>query len=330
MDNLEGILNKVRGLLAKADSTTFPAEAKALRAGAEALMFKYRLDESQLTAEQKAERNFNVQWRTITLCAQGSDMLSTYYAIMAECCRHMDVMYRSDWEHNPETGLLEYVMHVCGYGSDLAFVDMLFTSAALEFRQAMEPQVDKSLSDQVNAYRLRMAGMGGKEIALKLYGRDDKALRPKVRKMFADEAVKRGEDPAPLLGKGVNVKIYRESYAQGFRGAWAVRLMTMRTERGGEGGLVLAGRADAIKEAFYDKYPGARPKAAVEGQTGVRQHQCPKCQAAKSGYCRDHAWLRPSRSRSKVRYANPAGVARGQDAARRVDVGSYGTKGIGA
>jgi hypothetical protein len=321
VDNLENILNKVRGLLAKADSTNFPEEAKALRAGAEALMFKYRLDESQLTAEEKAAQHFSIQWRDIVMCTHGSKFTSTYYSIMSEVCLHMDVKYSTGWETNQDTGELEYVAHVCGYGSDLAFVDVLFTSAALAFRDKLEPQVDPSLSDQENAYRLRMAGMGGREIALKMYGKDDKHLRPKVRKMFADEAVKRGEDPAPLMGKGVNVKLYQESFAQGFRGSWAVRLMTMRSERGSEGGLVLAGRKDAIAEAFYDRFPHMRPKARIEGETGIRQHVCPKCQAAKSGYCRDHAWLRPKMGRARVRYANPVGVARGQDAARSVDIG---------
>lgn len=328
MDNLENILNKVRGLLAKADSTTFPAEAESLRTKAEALMFKYRLDESQLTAEEKAERNFSVQWRTIVMCGNDSPFASTYMSMMAQACLHMDVKYRTDWQLNQAEGTYEYVAHVVGYGSDLAFVDMLFTSAALAFRAQMEPVVDRTLSDQVNAYRLRMAGMGGREIAIALYGKDDKALRPKVRKMFADEAIARGEDPAPLMGKGVNVQRYRESYAQGFRGAWSTRLFIMRQERGGEGGIVLASRAEAINEAFYVRYPDARPKAKIEGETGVRQHVCPKCQKAKSGYCRDHGWMRPRRGR--VQYANSAGLARGADAARSVDIGRHGSGKLGS
>src|SRR5690606_29427780 len=49
------ILERVRMLLAKAESTTFAAEAETFTAGAQALMARHRIDAALLAAEQGSE-----------------------------------------------------------------------------------------------------------------------------------------------------------------------------------------------------------------------------------------------------------------------------------
>jgi hypothetical protein len=48
---------------------------------------------------------------------------------------------------------------------------------------------------------------------------------------------------------------------------------------------------------------------------------CEKCQRAKSGYCRDHSYLRPSTAQYRERAHSPAGERAGRAAARSVDLG---------
>lgn len=50
----ERVLEKVRALLAKAESTTFPHEAEAFTAKAQELLSRYRLDEALATAEGRS------------------------------------------------------------------------------------------------------------------------------------------------------------------------------------------------------------------------------------------------------------------------------------
>jgi hypothetical protein len=325
MSELDDILRKVSALLAQANHpNTGPQEAEAFRQKAEAMMLKYRIDESNLTAEAKMAQSITVQWRTIVVCQADSEFRQNYIRLMMDCVRHFDC--RTDWVRTvrrEETATyytvsdMDCVLTVCGYESDLRFIEALFTSAALAFSQRLEPKYDASLSDQMNAYLMRSAGMEGHRIAMAIYGRDDKSLRPKVRKMFALEAEARGEDPKVLLGRGSNMKVFRESYAQGFCDEFSVRLY--RVKQGNDGGLVLASRKEAIDEAFYERYPERRPKP-VERQIGeANPHTCAKCQKAASGYCRDHAWMKPRKHR--VRYGNTAGFARGADAARTVNLG---------
>jgi hypothetical protein len=257
----------------------------------------------------------------------------SYYELIRLIIAHMDV--RADFirtvgrktgdllVHGERYDETEYwaTVSIVGFESDLLFIQAMYTNARLAFGAKLEPKYDPSLSDQVNAYNMRSAGMEGWKIAQAIYGKTDKALRPKVRKMFEAESVARGEDPKVLLGRGSNMKLFRDSYAQGFVSEYRSRLYFMRASRGAdETGLVLANRKEQIDEAFYARFPDRRPKP-VQAIGEADTTRCPKCVKAKSGYCRDHAWMRPSSARSKVRYANDTAWSRGAAAARTVDMG---------
>jgi len=314
---IDDILRKVEALLAKAESTTFPEEAKSCRAKAEALMYQYRIEEAML---QKASPvGVLPSWRKIVVCSYG-EFSSTYRYLASSVVVHFECKACFLYENGTT-----YYMDVCGYESDLMFIDALWQSIRLAFADRMEPKFNPAESHQVNAYRMRKAGMEGRRIAELIYGRDDRSLRPKVREMFKREAIKRGEDPAPLLGKGVNVKGYRASYADAFdREIW-IRLNLMKQARGEESqALVMADRSNVIAETFYEKYPKLRPAPAATPRIGTGQDTCPKCAKAKSGYCREHSYLRPSMARSRGPRHNYHGAAAGRAAARSVDLGTKG------
>jgi len=319
--NLDKILQRVQNLLAKADdpAATKP-EADAFRAKAEALMIQYRIEE--VTAKPDAAGALPV-WKEIILCDADTEFLQSYRYLWADVMAHFGcrsvsgTAWRTDADGNERFAL--YAKAV-GYESDLRFAEALFLSAALAFGDRLEPKYDPNQTDQVNAYRMRMAGMEGHRIAQAIYGRDDKNLRPKVRAMFKKEAELRGEDPSALLGKGVNVKQWRKDYATGFETEFYHRLARMRMSRGSnEDGIVLVGRKEAIDEAFYTEYPQYRP-APVGTKSLPGQGDCAKCAKAKSGYCREHSYLRPRASRSGAR-TNYAARAAGATAAKAVDLG---------
>jgi hypothetical protein len=186
----------------------------------------------------------------------------------------------------------------------------------------MEPKYNPALSESENAYNMRSAGMEGRRIAMAIYGREDKPLRVKVRNMFRAEAAARGESVEGLSGRGANVATFRESYADGFQYEAGVRLRRMKMSSGDTGALVLKSRKDEVDEAFYAKYPNYRPQAFVDAPAiGNAQRDCEKCKKAKSGYCREHQYLKPSTARYRERSFSGAGYARGQTAAQSVDLG---------
>lgn len=330
--SLDQMLGKVQALLARADHPNTPVpEAESCRHKAELLMFKYRIDEAMLASgDAGTALSLSPQWGSWRVCSAQSEFVQQYRTICSAVFRHLgirgvfkNVVVDVLNEDGTATGQREsvWVTSACGYESDLRIAEVLYTSAMLAFQQRLEPKYDPSLSQQVNAYNMRSAGMEGWRIAQAIFGRDDKALRPKVRAMFRNEAVARGEDPSILLGKGNNVKQYRKDFADGFATEIYYRLQQMRASRGDEStGLILLSRETDINEAFYEKYPQYRPANNSNLPYVSPNKGCPKCEKAKSGYCRDHGYLRPLKGKAQA--FNAAAFDRGSRAARTVDIGA--------
>ena len=143
----------------------------------------------------------------------------------------------------------------------------------------------------------------------------------KARRLYKAEAERRGE-PASAMGHGTVMKTWRNSYASGFVSEISSRLWRMRYTAGEESqALILAGRKDAIRDAFYERYPQYRPTNAPE--IGNGRDGCKRCAKAKSGFCNDHRHLKPSYS-SKDPAFNSAAYTSGGSPARTVDLGTTG------
>lgn len=354
---LEGMLRKVQGLLRKADDpASTPAESQSFRERAEMLMLKYRISEASLA--QQPDTGIVPVWSDFDVCSASSEFRQYYRALVDYVISHCGVRGLVDSVKDPETQQRILRCNFVGLESDVHIVQMLYTNCMLAFQSKLEPKVDELLSDQENAYNMRQAGMEGWRIAMALWAKELGAegqtrwyfvanhenLLYKARRLFKAEALRRGEDPSDLLGQGNNMRLYRESYANGFVSELRYRLVTMRRARGAEAqGVALAGRKERIDAAFYERYPSYAPlkplptaaaeKEQEQGEVSVaRNHErgtyqdprerCERCQKAKSGYCREHSYLRPSTASHKERPVHRGGERRGQQAARSIDLGN--------
>lgn len=338
--SLDAMLRKVQSMIARADHpNTPPAEADTARNMAEGLMLKYRIDSAMLEASGQGPKQTVVPvWRKFRVCDSQSEF-SLFYRLMAQdCLRHVDCEFvtriGSAWEVDESlNGTMEgnvgvYYVEAVGYEADLRIAEVLYLSAQVAFQKRLEPKYDPELSDQVNAYLMRSAGMEGWRIAEAIFGRTDKALRPKVRAMFKKEAEARGEDPNVLLGKGNSVKVFRDSFAEGFSSTIHSRLVQMRAAQADadKGALVLADRAVNVREAYYLRFPDRRPVTGPKSYHQEPSAGCPKCAKSKSGHCRDHP--KPRAVRYSERSFNHSAYARGGNAAKEADLGgsSGGTR----
>lgn len=351
-EKLDKMLKVVQALLAQADHpNTTPTEADTFRAKAEALMFKYRIDEAMLGVEDKARYSIVPVMREWAVCRDDSDFYNQMYHLALQCLRHVDGMYTYKWARHPD-GITDgywLVVEAYGYESDLRFAEMLFTSCQMTFSARLEPKVDPTASEADNVYNLRMGGvertriavlMGWAEVGdIKLRTRQ-KSWDPEVSaaaveaqkrlaygagkatKLFRQACAARGEDPDTTgLGKGLNPKTYRESFANAFVDQIRTRFWRLRNARGQEtGALVLKSRKEDVKELLYQHHPELRPDPNPEPT--AKYMPCARCAAAKSGYCREH---KPLKQRAKP--VNYAAGARGEEAANRVDLtgGSHPT-----
>jgi hypothetical protein len=253
-------LNQVRVLLDMAERpTTPPGEADAARAKAEALMRKYRVEEEAKIAADPQTLAPVTEQMDVT----ESDEFASHYATLLEwAARHVGIRVRSTYAWDGTKYLVKAT--VVGYESDIRMAELLFTNARMAFGEHLEPKPDPSASDQENCYRMRRAGLERNRIANQLWGSafNDGPAHGKVAKLYKAECAARGETAA-LSGRGVNAKLYRKNYADGFLNRFHARLRRVRDAADRIGGLpALHGREERVAEAFYALYPDARPVPA--------------------------------------------------------------------
>lgn len=118
------VLGRVRGLLAKAESTTFPEEAEALMAKAQALMARHAIDVAlvdRATAEQTAPDH-----RRLAIDPPYVSAKQSVLGAVAGANRCQVVFVRGDDR-----------AHLFGYAADLDAVEVLFTSLLLQATTAL-------------------------------------------------------------------------------------------------------------------------------------------------------------------------------------------------
>lgn len=326
--SFDDILARIANLLARADHPNTPvAEAQLARERAERLMRQHRVDEASLSAEDKAAQGIkpvSAKWTV----GDGGEFMNYYLRLAGSILQHVGAFYHTEVQWNSQSGHSEYVLDAYGFESDLVYAQMIFQAARLGFGEALEPRIDGMLSDEDNVYRMRSAGMERNRIANALWGSDfkDGAAHNKVQRLYKTACAKRDEQGA-VGGKGFNIKVYRTSFAESFVYTMQSRLYTASIAAGQDShSLVLQSRVEEVKEAFWTAYPQYRPtpRPVLPNAGQMGRAQCSKCAAAKSGYCRDHAYLKP-RKGNGFKW-NEDAIAAGRGAARRVDLETSGTR----
>ncbi len=125
------ILDKVRALLAKAEATTFEAEAEAFTVKAHELMARHLIDDAVLAAGRRSTGRTTARPITIRLPidAPYAAPKATLIAVVADAggCRAV---------HHQSLGLTSVV----GHAADVAAVELLFTSLLVQAQSAMHEQ----------------------------------------------------------------------------------------------------------------------------------------------------------------------------------------------
>lgn len=275
--DLNGMMARIQSLLAKADSSEFPEEATLLRGKAEHLMRKYRVDEENLIATDQVEIRPEVHalWLGPRYDAtrasaggnrnlKGSSYFQEWYSLACAAGAHAGVIVHHRWGKNADTNEYGIFAVMVGYSGDLRMAELIYTNARLVFGDRLEPKSDPTLSDQINAYRLRSAGINRDRVAALIWGETSHARAALVGKYYKAECAARGETAA-LDGRGINAALYRDQFAGAFVDELGRRLRAARDAADQVGGaLVLAGRAERIQEAFYTEFPNLRPVPVTE------------------------------------------------------------------
>jgi hypothetical protein len=123
------ILGKVRSLLAKAESTTFPEEAEALTAKAAELMQRYAIDAAMLDAEAVADaRRRGERPEVRHLLVEDPYASAKYLLLSAVASAHRGQVV---WSRHDRRAT------VVAFPADLVVIETLFTSLLLQAGQAL-------------------------------------------------------------------------------------------------------------------------------------------------------------------------------------------------
>lgn len=134
------ILEKVRALLAKAESTTFPEEAEALSAKAQELMARHSIDDAMVGGVDDGPTGVRV-----AIDDPYAGAKSVLLAVVASANR-----CRSVWSKHLGFST------VFGYESDLEFVEVLYTSLLVQATSAMVAagsQFDRAGRSRTRSFR---------------------------------------------------------------------------------------------------------------------------------------------------------------------------------
>jgi len=330
------ILEKVRALLAKADSTKFEAEADTFRAKADELMTRYAIESWQVGMAEEGSlgsrdadlREYPIGWFTSRNPAY--EGLWALFSYTTAHCRVQIVYEKSGYAEID--GKRQRTIPLVGMPADLEYFDMLFTSLMLQLSKKIDPRPSPERSYEENLAALKDAGMNWDEISSRMIrlapdqvmaaghikepgetesyqGREK--VRDRMLRHYRRWCRKTGHEQTYH-----NWQTFRRSFAEGF--AWEVsdRLTdqlrqqeaTFSREDGNSDSMALAIRdiRAVVREAVYNYYPELRPHE--------KDCQCDRCKRARS--------RKPSRGggRADTRVDNYDAFKQGRKAGREANL----------
>lgn len=227
----ERLLDRVRALLAKAESSTYPAEAEAYTAKAQELITRHSLDEALLVA-----RDGN---RTVVPFARRIGVDHPYEGEKASL---LDAVARANRCHtvwSPELGFST----VFGFDADIDAVDLLYTSLLVQAHRAMaqsEPPGGKAGRARLKAFRQSFLVAFAIRIGERLAGAAKAALAEATRST-AEIGSPQPVDLLPVLA--ARDEQVRETMRQVFPNTVRARGSRVDSREGWESGREAADRA---------------------------------------------------------------------------------------
>ena len=135
-------LDRVRNLLAKAESTEFPAEAELARENAFALMAKHRIDAAHLRAQDTTAEPIHKQ----------VNITNPHANIRANLLNTIALNLNCDLVHVSPKGSYVGIAHLFGFPDDIDRVMFLYSTLLLQFQHARK-QVEVPAGMRPQSYK---------------------------------------------------------------------------------------------------------------------------------------------------------------------------------
>jgi hypothetical protein len=298
-DKRASVLDKVRKLIAKADSTTHPSEEEALREKADELMERFSIDlwmveaaSENSAARVPVGRLLSIDW------LYGHPFRDEIWHVFSATAYHTRCVVASwKWEAGK--------IGVVGLEQDIDYFDLVFTHLLAEMGRRLLPHVDKTRDAEWNAWSLRTKHLGWPEIAWELsnagmlpwpvkkhydgtieklegnYWKYDNVAsyagldvaqkwRRAARKLYRDYCRKNGVEPENSKQPATSAKSYAQGWAQEIRSRLrATAEDRLKNYRGTGMEVALRDIRTVVAEAVEGIYPRPKP-VRVESDTNAK------------------------------------------------------------
>jgi hypothetical protein len=267
------MLEKVRALLAKADSSEFEGEAEVFRAKADELMTAYAIEQWQVDAaaddanranRTPERRDVDISWYWASNYSHIKRTLFTLFSNVAKHCRCKVVWW------NPVAG---GKVPVLGLPADLDYFDMLFTHLYMQLGSKLTPGVENGDQYMDALVRMKEAGMKWEAIGERLIKADlmDGPYERKIGVRFTKEYTQFCEEHGRER-KYINPKTYQSSFTEGFLMQVSARLKEQKDDQAEKGGtgmeLALRDIKQMLDDEAFDMFGKPRGSGAVSTEVG--------------------------------------------------------------
>jgi hypothetical protein len=268
----ESILRKVRGLMAKAQSTEHEGERQVFMAKADELMEQYAIETWMLETGKDSEqarlivrRQLDIAW-WFQMRGVHHDARSEVWWLFDACVRHCRCYTSaSAWDVGTKT------VAVYGLEADLDYLDLLFTDLLVQLSSKIRPTYDPNKSMGENVMIAKEAGMKYTAIAVWLGYPEWRVPNGSGGYKTADKGKMLREYKKHLasIGKSVSdvVTVHPDAWAISYCAAFRATIQRRFREMSGarESGsndsqaLVLRDIRLQAQEAMYQDFPDLRP-----------------------------------------------------------------------
>lgn len=338
------VLRKVRALLTRANhpSTPEPEREVCLRK-ATAMMDAHAIEqwEAAQSGEQKSSlkperRDLDMDW----WYGERFAIRSALWTMFAECASFCRVVFNSGTVTNVRLpgAVTKTTIPVFGLGSDIDYLDMLFTDLFVQFSAKVKPKYDPNKSLGENVYLAKEAGMKYGDIAkwaghpewIKVKGYSKRGYPQYEYNGIMIREMKKFAKAAGLeVHKEISLDAYIEDFCQAFSSEVVRKLRMLRTgEDSSAGSMALALRdiTELAKELMWDEFPQLRPHP--------EDCDCDKCHWCDDPNCQRRMCVERRKpvkaSTAKVRYRqlNYTALSRGSAAGREAKIAGKGGSGL--
>jgi hypothetical protein len=274
------MLQKVRALVAKAESTDSAPEREALIAKAEALMLKHSIDQAMLDMNRPADQRIKPEaLEYFQLADYGTPIRDQIVDLGQWVAYHFGCKIIFFGLRRGKTTSAVHAT-IVGFPSDLRSFQTLFTALHLDLAAQLRPKPDNNKTFDQNVYDLHEAGVKWIEIANAMNRAYEQAPAGTMRAMWRD-SVRPGKDqpenlvPWPDGHRLINAykrhcKAIGEeprsiqspvTYQRNFASAYVSRIHSrlvdsrLEAEETAGAGTALALRTDSIDEVIAEMFP---------------------------------------------------------------------------